>query len=136
MPSKRQVFVASSNTVPDPHLEVESDIFVSLVTSFNVGRDPSSPKESYLSNPPPITTAPPITTKIAKTPIIMKRFFLFPLLELFSIESLDNFLVSSSGNFLVSSSASSSFTSGFLTSQPQLRQNLELTGIDFPHFQQ
>ena len=129
MPSKRQVFVASSNIVPAPHLEVvESDIFVSLVTCFNVGVESTSTKESYLSNPPPIITAPVITTKIAKTPITMRRFFLLPLLELFTIESL--------GNFLVSSSVSSSFTSGFLTSHPQLRQNLEFTGIDFPHFQQ
>ena len=129
MPAKRQVFVASSNTVPAPHLEVvsTSDSVVSLITS--VGGDTRlSFEETVLSNPLLSTTTPPSTAKIANTPITMRIFFLFPLLDFFSITS--------SGILSGISSTGSSFTSGFFMSLPQSRQNLEFTGIDFPHFQQ
>ena len=129
MPSKRQVFVASSNTVPAPHLEFTStsDSVVSSITSVGGSIDSSS-EETVLSNPLFITTVPPITAKIANTPITMRIFFLFPLLDFFSIIS-EGIL---SGVF----STGSSFTSGFFMSLPQSRQNLEFTGMDFPHFQQ
>ena len=129
MPSKRQVFVVSSNTVPAPHLEFVStlDSVVSLITSVGGSIDSSS-EETVLSNPLFITTAPPITAKIANTPITMRIFFLFPLLDFFSIIS-EGIL---SGVF----STGFSFTSGFFMSLPQSRQNLEFTGMDFPHFQQ
>ena len=124
------MLVASSNTVPDPHLEFvsRSDIVVSLVTSFDGCTESSTVGDIVFSNPPPKTTAPPITAKITKTPTTSKIFFLFPLPNLFSF----NLLVTLSKVFLVDSS----FTSGFFMSLPQLRQNFEFTGIDFPHFQQ
>ena len=85
MPSKTQLFVASSNTVPVPHLEVESD---STVMVFSIGSCLSSPIEDIvLSNVPSITTAPPITAKIAKTPTTIRIFFLFSTLDFFSIIS-------------------------------------------------
>ena len=79
MPSKTQLFVVSSNTVPGPHLEVESD---STVRVFCVGNDLLSPIEDIvLSNVPSITTAPPTTAKITKTPTTSKIFFLFPVFD-------------------------------------------------------
>ena len=88
----------------------------------------SSPIEDIvLSNVPSITTAPPITAKIAKTPTTIRTFFL----------SVDLFLDASSIIFSgVSSTMLSDFISGFFMSLPQSRQNFEFTGIDFPHFQQ
>ena len=123
------MFVASSNTVPAPHLELVStlDSIISLITSVG-GCTEASSEETVLSNPLFITTAPPITAKIANTPITTRIFFLFPLLDFFSIIS-EGIL---SGVF----STGSSFTSGFFMSLPQSRQNLEFTGMDFPHFQQ
>ena len=71
-----QLFVVSSNTVPLPHLEVESE-FTGMVFSFGIGL--LSPIEDIiLSNVPSITTAPPIIAKITKTPTTNKMFFLFP----------------------------------------------------------
>ena len=85
MPSKIQLFVASSNTVPTPHLEVGSDFTVRV---FSFSNDLLSPIEDIvLSNVPPITTAPPIIAKIAKTPTTIRIFFLFPSLDFFSIIS-------------------------------------------------
>ena len=123
------MFVVSSNTVPAPHFEFIStpDSVVSLITSVG-GCTESSSEETVLSNPLFITTIPPITAKIDNTPITMRIFFLFPLLDFFSITS--------SGIFSGIFSIGSSFTSGFFTSLPQSRQNLEFTGIDLPHFQQ
>ena len=120
------MFVASSNTVPAPHWEVESGVTVILV-SF--GNDlASSIEDIVLSNVPPITTAPPTIAKITKTPITMRIFFLFALEDFFSIIGLD---ILSKVSFTIFS-----FNSGFFISLPQSRQNLEFTGIDFPHFQQ
>ena len=129
MPSKIQVFVVSSNTVPAPHLEFTStsDTVVSLITSVGDCTESSS-KETVLSNPLFMTTPPPITAKITKTPMTMRIFFLFPGLDFSSI-ILEGIL---SGI----SSIGSSLTSGFFMSLPQSRQNFEFTGIDFPHFQQ
>ena len=123
------MFDASSNTVPAPHLEFTStsDSIISSITSIGVCIG-SSIEETVLSNPLFITTAPPITAKIANTPIIMRIFFLFPLLD-FS-------LIISEGILSGISATGSSFTSGFFISLPQSKQNLEFTGIDFPHFQQ
>ena len=126
MSSKRQVFVASSNTVPAPHWEVESGVTV-LVVSFGNGLA-SSIEDIVLSKVPSITTAPPIIAKTTKNPATMRIFFLFVLEDIFSIFSLDNL---SRVSFTIFS-----FTSGFFISLPQSRQNLEFTGIDFPHFQQ
>ena len=71
------MFVASSNTVPDPHFEVESNVAV-IVFSFGNG-SVSSIKDIVLSNVFPITTDTPIIAKIAKTPATMRIFFLFVL---------------------------------------------------------
>ena len=126
MPAKTQLFVVSSNIVPAPHLEIESDS--EIVISFDNGL--LSPIEDIvLSNVPPITTAPPIIAKIAKTPTTIRIFFLLP--------SLDLRLVISSIIFSdISSTRALSFISGFFISLPQSRQNFEFTGIDVPHFQQ
>ena len=128
MPSKRQVFVASSNTVPAPHFELVS---ISVSDGSSITSTDNSTGDStdgtVLSNPPFMTTAPPIIAKIPKTPITMIMFFVFPLLDFFSI------IVSGD---LSGDLSTSSLTSGFFTSLPHSRQNFEFTGIDFPHFQQ
>ena len=123
------MFVASSNTVPDPHLEDVSisNSVISLITS-NDGCVGSSTKEIVLSNPLFTPTAPPITAKITKTPTTIKVFFLLPLLDvllIFSSNVLSEFFLELS-----------SVTLGFFISVPQSRQNLEFTGMDLPHFQQ
>ncbi len=122
-----QLFVVSSNIVPAPHLEIESDSTV-LVISFDNGL-PSPIEDIVLSNVPSITTAPPIIAKITKTPTTMRIFFLFSSVDLFLVMSLIIFSD-------VSSTRTLSFISGFFISLPQSRQNFEFTGIDFPHFQQ
>ena len=122
-----QLFVVSSNIVPAPHLEAESDSTV-IVISFGNGL--LSPIEDIvLSNVPPITTSAPIIAKIAKTPTTRRIFFL--LLSVDLCLDIPSIMFSD-----VSSATTSSFISGFFISLPQSRQNFEFTGIDFPHFQQ
>ena len=122
-----QLFVVSSNIVPAPHLEAESD---STVTVISFGNGLLSPIEDIvLSNVPSMTTAAPIIAKIAKTPTTRRIFFL--LLSADLCLDIPSLMFSD-----VSSATTSSFISGFFISLPQSRQNFEFTGIDFPHFQQ
>ena len=122
-----QLFVVSSNMVPAPHLEIESDSTI-LVISFDNGLS-TSIEDIVLSNVPPITTAPPIIAKITKTPTTMRIFFLLPSVDL--CLDISSIILSD-----ISSIMTLSFISGFFISLPQSRQNFEFTGIDIPHLQQ